>query len=238
MPIRKARPRLFVPLWLLASFAALAQPSLTDGGRPDASAAADSAPGASLSTAGVTDGGLASDATGFLRAREEDHHLLETRIEAPAPTSAASAETIRDRDLMLRPKATPEDILRVVPGLVLAQHQGGGKADQLFLRGFDADHGTDVAIFVDGVPINMPTHGHGQGYADLHFLIPETIDRVDVSKGPYFPQYGDFDTAGALNLRTRRTFQESFVSATYGSFNTYRLLGVASPTAVDGLPWL
>jgi outer membrane receptor protein involved in Fe transport len=211
---------------------------LTDGGSPDTSGAADSSPGASLSTAGDTDGGLAWDATGFLRAREEDHHLLETRIEAPAPTSAASAETIRDRDLMLRPKATPEDILRVVPGLVLAQHQGGGKADQLFLRGFDADHGTDVAIFVDGVPINMPSHGHGQGYADLHFLIPEAIDRVDVSKGPYFPQYGDFDTAGAVNLRTRRTFQESFVSATYGSFNTYRLLGVASPTAVDGLPWL
>src|SRR5262249_47302559 len=96
--------------------------------------------------------------------REDAHHLLETRIQAEAPTSAASAETIRDRDLALRPKATPEDILRVVPGLTLAQHQGGGKADQLFLRGFDADHGTDVAVFIDGVPINMPSHGHGQGY--------------------------------------------------------------------------
>lgn len=169
---------------------------------------------------------------------EDDHHVLETRVEATAPTSAASAETIRDRDLVLRPHATPEDILRVVPGLVIAQHQGGGKADQLFLRGFDADHGTDVALFIDGMPINMPSHGHGQGYADLHFLIPETIDRVDVSKGPYFPEYGNFDTAGAINLRTRRSFGESRLSAEYGSFNTYRVLGIASPKLSEGLPWL
>src|ERR1700687_2263626 len=169
---------------------------------------------------------------------EHDHHILETRVEAEAPTSAASAEIIRERDLVLRPKSTPEDILRVVPGLVIAQHQGGGKADQLFLRGFDADHGTDVALFLDGVPVNMPSHGHGQGFADLHFLIPEVIDRVDVSKGPYFAEYGDFDTAGAVNLRTRRTFGENSVSATYGSFNSYRLLGIASPKISEGRPWL
>ena len=167
-----------------------------------------------------------------------DHHVLETRVEAEAPTSTASAETVRDRDLVLRHPASPEDILRVVPGLVIAQHQGGGKADQLFLRGFDADHGTDVALFIDGVPINMPSHGHGQGFADLHFLIPEAIDRIDVTKGPYFAEYGDFDTAGAINLRTRRSFGESSVSATYGSFSSYRLLGIASPTFNEGLPWL
>jgi len=168
----------------------------------------------------------------------EDHHILETTVEAPAPTSAASAETVRDRDLVLRPHATPEDILRVVPGLVIAQHQGGGKADQLFLSGFDADHGTDVALFIDGMPINMPSHGHGQGFADLHFLIPETIDRIDVTKGPYFPEYGNFGTAGAVNLRTRRSFAQSSVSAEYGRFDTYRLLGIASPKLSEGLPWL
>lgn len=167
-----------------------------------------------------------------------EHHVLETRVEAEAPTSAASAETIRERDLILRPMATPEDILRVVPGLVIAQHQGGGKADQLFLRGFDADHGTDVALFLDGVPVNMPSHGHGQGFADLHFLIPEVIDRIDVRKGPYFAEYGDFDTAGAVNLRTRRSFAESSISASYGSFNSYRLLGIASPRIAEGRPWL
>ena len=68
------------------------------------------------------------------------------------------------------------DILRQVPGLIVSQHAGGGKADQYFIRGFDADHGTDIAVFADGVPVNMPSHGHGQGYADTHFLIPETID--------------------------------------------------------------
>ncbi|HKD38722.1 MAG TPA: TonB-dependent receptor [Myxococcaceae bacterium] len=168
----------------------------------------------------------------------EDHHVLETKIEALAPTSAASAQTIRDRDLVLRPHATPEDILRAVPGLVIAQHQGGGKADQLFLRGFDADHGTDVSLFIDGVPINMPSHGHGQGFADLHFLIPEAINQMDVTKGPYFPEYGDFDTAGAINLKTRRSFGESSISGSYGSFNTYRVLGIASPKLSEGLPWL
>jgi len=134
----------------------------------------------------------------------------ETTIEASAPTSAASAESIRDRDLRLRPASSAEDLLRVVPGLVIAQHQGGGKADQLFLRGFDADHGTDVALSVDGIPVNLPSHAHGQGYADLNFLIPEVIDRVDVLKGPYFVEVGDFATAarstsapGAASPRAR-----------------------------------
>src|SRR5271169_242941 len=146
---------------------------------------------------------------------ESEKSVFETRVEAPAPTTAASADTIRERDLELRFYPTPEDILRVVPGLVIAQHQGGGKADQLFLRGFDADHGTDVALYIDGVPINLPSNGHGQGYADLHFLIPETVDRVQVTKGPYFVETGDFDTAGAVNLLTRRSFGENSVTGEY-----------------------
>jgi outer membrane receptor protein involved in Fe transport len=163
--------------------------------------------------------------------------VFETRVEAPAPTSAASAESIRDRDLELRFYPTPEDILRVVPGMVIAQHQGGGKADQLFLRGFDADHGTDVALYIDGVPINLPSNGHGQGFADLHFLIPETVDRVEVTKGPYFVETGDFDTAGAVNFRTKRSFGESSVTGEYGSFDTWRVLGVASPFGKDSPTW-
>ena len=162
----------------------------------------------------------------------------QTTVEARAPTTTASAESIRDRDLRLRPYATPEDILRVVPGLVIAQHQGGGKADQLFLRGFDADHGTDVALSLDGIPVNLPSHGHGQGYADLNFLIPEVVDRVDVLKGPYFVEYGDFATAGAVNLRTRRSFAESSVQATYGSFQSWRVLGVGSTGATASPTWL
>ncbi len=187
---------------------------------PEASAADGATPGSA-------DAPPASSSSGY-----------QTTVEAPAPTSAASAESIRDRDLRLRPVATPEDILRVVPGLVIAQHQGGGKADQLFLRGFDADHGTDVALSVDGIPINLPSHAHGQGYADLHFLIPEVVDRVDVLKGPYFVEVGDFATAGAVNLRTRRSFAESSVQATVGSFQTWRVLGIGTTGDSATPTWL
>jgi outer membrane receptor protein involved in Fe transport len=171
---------------------------------------------------------------------------LEATVEGDRPFSAASARTVRDRDFLLRPRFTPEDVLRVVPGLVLAQHQGGGKADQIFLRGFDADHGTDVSVNLDGVPVNMPSHAHGQGFADLHFLIPEVLERVEVTKGPYFAESGDFDTAGAVNLVTRDRFQRSQVSVQSGIFPTlsgersdktprrfagFRVLGIASAQA-------
>jgi TonB family protein len=144
----------------------------------------------------------------------------ESTVVSRGPTTAASASTIRNQDFELRPKTSPNDILRVVPGLLAAQHQGGGKADQLFLRGFDADHGTDVGIFVDGVPINLPSHAHGQGFADLHWLIPEAISYIDVVKGPYDARYGDFSTGGAVNLVTRDQFDSSSVSLTVGGFPT------------------
>ncbi len=136
------------------------------------------------------------------------------------PMSAASSSSIRDLDFDLRPKTSPNDILRVVPGLLAVQHQGGGKADQLFLRGFDADHGTDVGIFVDGVPVNLPSHAHGQGFADLHWLITEAVERIDVVKGPYDARFGDFSTGGAINLVTRKDFDSSSVSMTVGGFPT------------------
>src|SRR5690606_7277782 len=102
---------------------------------------------------------------------------------------------------------------------------GGGKANQYFVRGFDGDHGTDLALWVDGLPVNMVSHGHGQGYADLHFVIPELYDRVEVRKGPYFAEYGDFATAGAVQLRSRRAFA-SLAEVSGGVFNTWRFLGV------------
>jgi TonB family protein len=150
-------------------------------------------------------------------------------VKGERPFTAASSTEIRDRDFLLRPRTTPSDILRVVPGLVTAQHAGGGKADQLFLRGFDADHGTDVAIFVDGVPVNLPTHGHGQGYADLHWLIPEAVESVEVRKGPYHADLGDFDTAGAVLLKTKERFASSSVSVLGGQLGTFRVLGIAAP---------
>src|SRR5437667_1314659 len=95
-------------------------------------------------------------------------------------TSAAGSRLIRELDIRLRPRESSQELLRLTPGLLIAQHAGGGKAEQIFLRGFDADHGTDVAISVDGVPVNMVSHAHGQGYADLHWLIPEVVDYVEV----------------------------------------------------------
>jgi outer membrane cobalamin receptor len=100
-------------------------------------------------------------------------------------------QTISDLDIHLRPINNSQEILRSVPGLFIGQHAGGGKAEQLFIRGFDVDHGTDVNISVDGIPVNMVSHAHGQGYADLHFVIPEFIDKVNFDKGPYFAEKGN-----------------------------------------------
>jgi outer membrane cobalamin receptor len=105
--------------------------------------------------------------------------------------------------LQVQPVASSQDLLRKVPGLFIGQHAGGGKAEQIFLRGFDADHGTDVAISVDGMPVNMVSHAHGQGYADLHFVIPETVESIDFDKGSYFADKGDFATAGFVAFKTR-----------------------------------
>ena len=90
----------------------------------------------------------------------------------------------------------------------IAQHAGGGKAEQIFLRGFDIDHGTDISVNVDGIPVNMVSHAHGQGYADLHFVIPETINSFDFEKGPYNAQYGDFTTAAFVNFKTANTINK------------------------------
>ena len=180
---------------------------------------------------------------------------FEATVEGDKPFTSASSSTVRDRDFLLRPRVTPEDILRSVPGLVIAQHQGGGKADQLFLRGFDADHGTDVAVNLDGVPVNMPSHAHGQGYADLHWLIPEVLEKVQINKGPYFADQGDFDTAGSVNLVTRDHFEHSQLTVQGGILPTtlgrvngipgslptrgldYRVLGIASPHLGDVQPF-
>jgi outer membrane receptor protein involved in Fe transport len=154
---------------------------------------------------------------------------MQTTVTSRRPFTAASSSTVRDRDFLLRPHPRPADILQVVPGFYTVQHAGGGKANQYFLRGFDADHGTDVALLVDGVPVNMVSHGHGQGYADLNWIIPELIERVEVRKGTYFAQDGDFATAGAVNLVTRRNFEASQVTLGGGSFSTWRGLFIAAP---------
>ena len=115
-----------------------------------------------------------------------------------------------------------QEILRIIPGIVIGQHQGGGKAEQIFLRGFDADHGTDFRLDVDGLPINMVSHAHGQGFADSHFIIPETIDNVDFKKGPYTTEKGDFATTGFVDFNTKNVLNDNVVSIEGGEFKTFR----------------
>lgn len=129
-------------------------------------------------------------------------------------------------DLNTTPVKSSQEVLRKVPGLFIGQHAGGGKAEQIFLRGFDIDHGTDIAISVDGMPVNMVSHAHGQGYADLHFVIPETIDKIDFGKGSYYASKGDFATAGYVGFKTKDYIENSSISAEIGQFNTVRTLGV------------
>ncbi|TLP79184.1 TonB-dependent receptor [Maribacter sp. ACAM166] len=129
-------------------------------------------------------------------------------------------------DVQRDPVKSSQEILRKVPGLLIGQHAGGGKAEQIFLRGFDVDHGTDVAISVDGMPVNMVSHAHGQGYADLHFVIPETIDNINFGKGPYYADKGNFNTAGFVDLRLKKNIDKSMVSYETGQFNTNRFVGL------------
>jgi TonB family protein len=157
-----------------------------------------------------------------------------TLVLAQRPISAASSFAVRDREFNLRPIGSVQDILRVTPGLVLVQHSGGGKANQYFLRGFDVDHGTDLALSIDGIPVNMVSHAHGQGYADTNFIIPEVVERVEITKGPYFANQGDFATAGAVNMVSRDDFEHSSIG--FGASGSpghgapgYRGLLIASP---------
>ncbi len=153
---------------------------------------------------------------------------VEVYVWGQQPTSAATEQTRWSKDLELRPSNTPSDVMRLTPTLMISQHHGGGKADQILFRGFDSDHGTDFQVTVDGIPVNMVSNAHGQGYADLHWLIPETIDRVEIYKGSYFPHLGDFATSGAINIVTKRYAQQSSLTVMGGSYQTARFLGTLS----------
>ena len=147
------------------------------------------------------------------------------------PSAASSQQFIPSKEVLLQPQGRPAQALRLIPGFITVEHSGGaGKADQYFLRGFDADHGTDIAFFVDNMPINLRTHGHGQGYTDLNFIIPETIEGIEAVKGTYHPELGDFDTAGAVHFKTRQVVKEDVAQATGGEFDTQRYLLMLSPT--------
>jgi len=149
-------------------------------------------------------------------------------------SDAASAGVILGSLLQDLPLLRPGEVLEAVPGLVVTQHSGEGKANQYFLRGYNLDHGTDFAIGVDGVPVNMPTNGHGQGYSDINFLIPELVDRVDYRKGPYFASSGDFSSAGSADVHYRDTLDATLLNVTFGDDGYKRLLAATSlPLTLD-----
>jgi len=133
---------------------------------------------------------------------------------------------ISQLDINLRPTNSAQDLLKLVPGLFIAQHAGGGKAEQIFIRGFDCDHGTDFASYVDGIPVNMVSHAHGQGYSDLHFVIPETIEEMDVYKGSYYAKFGDLETTGAADFKTYNILNQNEIKLEYGQFDTYRVMAM------------
>lgn len=136
--------------------------------------------------------------------------------------SVKATNMISDIDLNIRPVTSSQEVLRTVPGLFIGQHAGGGKAEQMFLRGFDVDHGTDVSVSMDGMPVNMVSHAHGQGYADLHFIIPELIDKVDFGKGPYYADKGDFNTAAYVNFQLKQKLDQSQIKLEVGQYNSLR----------------
>ncbi|HTR53810.1 MAG TPA: TonB-dependent receptor [Kofleriaceae bacterium] len=142
---------------------------------------------------------------------------------------AASDNVVDQPQLALRPHNRAEDLTQEVPGLFTVQHAGGGKAQQYFMRGFDLDHGTDLAGFVDGVPINAVSHGHGQGYLDLHFLIPETIESIEATKGPYSPLVGDFAVAGSMGFHVADHIDQNIAQAEIGPDGHRRELVIDSP---------
>lgn len=137
---------------------------------------------------------------------------------------AASTGIASAQDLMARPYLRRGEILETVPGVIITQHAGGGKANQYFLRGFNLDHGTDFAISIDGMPMNMRTHAHGQGYADLNLLIPEMVERVDYTKGVYSARFGDLSSAGSADFRLFNELPSGIASLTWGEHNYWRAL--------------
>src|SRR5689334_3516469 len=147
---------------------------------------------------------------------------------------ASTQGTVTRAQLETRPVLRTGELLETVPGLVVTQHSGDGKANQYFLRGFNLDHGTDLATSVDGIPVNMHTHGHGQGYTDINFVIPELLDRIEYKKGTYYADEGNFSAAGAVDLRYRRNLDDTLLSLTVGKDDFARGLLAGSADAGGG----
>ena len=159
--------------------------------------------------------------------------LPELNVSAQVDTAffapdTASQGVVTGRQIEEQPRSRVGEVLEMVPGLIATQHSGEGKANQYFVRGFNLDHGTDIDITLADMPVNMRTHAHCRGYADLNFMIPELISTLHYSKGPYFPDLGDFDTAGAVQINYVETLPHDLALVTAGTLGYYRGLGAMS----------
>ncbi len=180
---------------------------------------------------------LADDAAQPTPARADEPKLapvtvLGRRENLVGAAISASQGVVGTTELSERPRLRTGDLVEYVPGMVATQHSGSGKANQYFLRGFNLDHGTDFATFVDGMPVNLRSHGHGQGYSDLNFLIPEMVDELRYRKGPYYAEVGDFSAAGSANFRIAENLASRDVSVEAGAFGYGR--GVLTGTSEFG----
>ena len=170
---------------------------------------------------------------------ETDARLEEVIVQAKrtgliGEVRSASQGTVTRIQLETRPVLRTGELLETVPGLVVTQHSGDGKANQYFLRGFNLDHGTDFATRVDGVPVNMPTHAHGQGYTDINFVIPELVDSIEYRKGTYYADEGNFSAAGAADMRYRRELGGGLAVIEAGENSFARAVLAAAPEVAGG----
>ena len=156
------------------------------------------------------------------------------RLELLGAAQSASEGVVTDEELQLLPTYRPAQLLETVPGLIVTSHSGEGKANQFLMRGYNLDHGTDLETYVDGMPINQPTHAHGQGYTDLNFVIPELIDELTYTKGPYYANVGDFGAVGSVHLSYRNTVEDQAAVA-LGTLGFQRLFGAGSHSVGNGL---
>ncbi|HEU0162431.1 MAG TPA: TonB-dependent receptor [Rhizomicrobium sp.] len=179
---------------------------------------------------------LAAAAPALAQPVSHDETVIVTgrRADLTGIATSANQGSISAEDLAQRPLLRPGEIVEAIPGVIVSQHSGSGKANQYYLRGFNLDHGTDLAINLDGVPVNNVSHGHGQGYADLNFAIPEMIERVDYRKGPYYADIGDFGAAGAFDIRYFDRLPSNIARVEAGQFGYLRGLAAANITAGAG----
>jgi hypothetical protein len=147
---------------------------------------------------------------------------------------SATQGTVGASEIQDRPILRSGEVLETVPGLIITQHAGGGKANQYFLRGFNLDHGTDFAIFIDGMPLNLPSHAHGEGYSDMNTVMPEFVRRVNFEKGPYYADVGNYGSAGSAHLEFFKTLPHNFVHVEGGMYGYGRVVFGASQELGSG----